>query len=589
MAADDATTPAVAAPSYDPPIRPELIEQTQRFKRLNILDAYFAGTQYEGLPDFWTGLIGDSGTPAPLRERAPCIVYPLPKAAVNQATRFTFGEGRFPTLKVQPVDAEDAIAPALALSDKEAALLHAAIVGLVEQARLRSAMRTLLRRGLSCCTGVAVISLRGGRFELDLPHPKNCIPTFAPGSCSELAALTVCYRFDKLVPDEKTGEIKYKSHWYRRDITATEYVVFEDALIDPAKRDIPIAWTRDDAVTVKHNLGFCPAVWIPNLRENDGDPDGSSLYEGLEDEFDALNFALSQRHRGINYWGVPQPWEALGDVSLAPAGAARVAAPVNDSGGARGYSRASGGSDGGARATAPDHMWTYRDAKAQVGLLETTGKAFDAASKHVLDIRARILEAIDVVLLDPSTIAGKGDISAKALSYLYAPLLGLVDELRECWWTHGLQPIIGMMLRIIAKLDGQGIYLPAIKRVTALVRGFVIEGRWLPPAMTPIWGNYFSPSNAEIQMAVTTAALARGKLISKRSATRFVASDFGVEDVDEELEEIEKDNAEAQAQAVDAVAAGAGADVAKPKIVDPKNDDGGETGVNDPEGREAEA
>ncbi len=518
------------------PFPPELIETTARFKRLNKLDEYFKGTQYKGRPDFWTG----GPECVPLRERAPCVVYPLPKACVNQATRFTFGEGRFPTITAHEVKAEDAAAPGLTVSDAEAEVLEAAVAGLIEQASLRSVMRTLLRRGLACRTGVAVVALRGGKYCIDLPHPKNCIPVFVDPSTCELASLTIVYRFTKEVYDPKAKVLLTKQFWYRRDITVDAYVVYQDAEIVQGK---DVEWLVDKGQTIRHGLGLCPAIWIPNLREDDGDPDGCSLYEGLEDEFDALNFALSQRHRGINYWGVPQPWENLGPDGTVNAATGR-AALVKKDGDGRGFTPAGGHR---ARKAAPDQIWTYRVEKAEVGLLETTGKAFDAATKHVLDVRARILEAIDVVLMDPATIAGKGDISAKALSYMYAPLLALVDELRECWWTKGLQRILGMMFRIMARLGGVGIYVPGVDQATPIAQRFLVDGIWFPPPLTPVWGEYFSPSNAEIQAGVTTAVAAKGVLVTQETATKYVANYFGVQDVDDEIEELTAKQEEEQA------------------------------------------
>jgi hypothetical protein len=559
------TPEAAAVPPYEPPFPPELIEQTARFKRLNRLDEYFKGTQYKGRPDFF----GRDGEDVPLLERAPCVIYPLPKACVNQATRFTFGEGRFPTIKVQEIDEAQAVAPGLTLDGGEprpkrlpgqappigeeakppedekvdrgeVGVLQGAVNALVEQATLRSTMRTLLRRGLSACASVAVIALRKGRFSIDTPHPKNCIPTFVDPSTCDVQALTICYRFTKEVYNPKTKQLEERQFWYRRDITDSEDIRFADAEIVAGK---PVVWRVLQAK--KHGLGVCPVIWTPNLREDDGETDGCSLYEGLEKEFDALNFALSQRHRGINYWGVPQPWENLGPGGEPAGGTGRTALIPKDNGGARGYRSTRSARP--ARRVAPNNIWYLEVEKAQIGLLETTGKAFEAATNHVLDVRARILEAIDVVLMDPATIAGKGDISAKALSYMYAPLLALVDELRECWWTKGLLPILGMMLRIVAVLDGRGIRIPGVEQVASICKRFMLDGEWVPPPLTPVWGDYFSPSNSEITEGVNTAVAAKGVLISEKTAVRYVSSYFGVEDVDEELDELSQQQ-EAQAQ-----------------------------------------
>ncbi len=536
------------------PLRPEFNSETTRFKRLARLQAYFEGTQYTGRPDFFTGIskANKGGAPVPLRERAPCVIYPLPKAAVNQATRFTFGEGRFPAIKVAAVEAADAIAPPLAVSDDEAEALTKGISALVEQSMLRSTMRCLERRGLSCCTAVAVLAVRDGKFAVDMPHAKDCIPTFREGT-TEVVEMTICYQFEKEVPDPQTGQPRYIRHFYRRDITATDWITFEDAPIPPAGHKVE--WREVERKP--HGLGFCPVVWIRNLPDScDADPDGSGLYEGLEDEIDALNFALSQRHRGITYFGTPQGYEIGVEDDDGPDTTGRVAGAVIPQAGTDGLTfRRPTEDEMPARKTAPDQIWRYRSSTVTVGALETSGKSFEVATAHVLDIRSRILEAIDVVLIDASTIAGKGDVSAKLMAYLYAPLLGLVDELRECWWTHGLAAILAMMMRMIAALKGVGIYLAGAPKLAQILARFLIEdqGRtvWLPPTMTPTWGEYFAPSNDEIKMAVDTALEASGTLVSSETATRYVAPYFGVQDPEAEAEDVGAESLEAAEQALE--------------------------------------
>jgi hypothetical protein len=199
-----------------------------------------------------------------------------------------------------------------------------------------------------------------------------------------------------------------------------------------------------------------------------------------------------------------------------------------------------------ARKSAPDRIQSYKSPEVKLGIIETTGAAFDAASKHVLDIRARILEAIDVILLDPTTVVGKGDVSAKALALMYAPLLALVDELRDCWWSSGLQPILSMMLRITATMGGKGLYVPGAMKAAKILSRFFMkpEGAeapiWCCPKLCPTWGAYFSLPKPEPKDAVDIASKAKeAKLITPATATSYVAQEFGVVDADEESEQAE--------------------------------------------------
>lgn len=436
-----------AAPDYF--AEPERIAATRRAQEIGRLAAYYDGSQYNGRPDFFTGL-GANGQVVPIRERKPCIVYPLPMAACNQAARFTFGEGRFPVIAVAEADSEDATT---ALGADEAKLLTKYIAHVIELGRLKSAMRRLLRIGLSQRSAVAVLSVRRGRFSVDMPRPQDCWVAFVDDDPEgDVARLVWCYQFEKEV---KRGQlVTSETHYFRRDFNDTEVVFYEDAPSIPGKA---VEWVRDDKRTKAHKLGFCPVVWTRNLPADDcADVDGLALYEDLEDEFDAMNLALSQRHRGIVYFGTPQAFETGVSEDEQPGAVARTERPGKATTGAAakndGYTKSGGA--GAARKRAPDEIWSYRAADAKPGIIETTGEAFNVTTKHVLDVRARILEAIDVVLLDPMTVAGKGELSAKALAMMYAPLLALVDELRDCWWSTGLQRILSMILRITVALGG---------------------------------------------------------------------------------------------------------------------------------------
>lgn len=540
--------------------RPERIRELPRYRELSRLDAYYRGTQYDGRPDWWTGM-NSSGEEVPLRERRPCVIYPLPRAAVNQATRFVCGEGRFPTIEVEEIDADDALVPTMTLSEDEAESLTEVVSEIVRQIRLKTRSLEMLRKGLATGTACVIPCVRRGKFSLDLPDPKDCFVEFVDGDpAGEVLRLVWTYCFEKTVEDAN-GHLCTRTFHFRRDVTAEEFVVYHDAP-KPEIPGMPVEWKRDDERTIKHGLGFCPVVWIRNQPETSrAEIDGVSLYATLEDEFDALNFALSQRHRGIHYFGTPQAYETgvsdderpggppLRPAKTDPKQAAEDEAKHPVRGGMFGVNPKPN-PRGARRAQAPDRIWSYKEETVKVGIIETTGNAFDVTSKHVADVRARILEAIDVVLLDPTTVAGKGEISAKALAILFAPLLALVDELREQWWEDAFERIVSMFLRMIAtrgrrQTTGDKIgtlLLPGAETAATILERFWFKHdggeEWIPPRMTPAWGDYFSPSNDDIKSAVQTAADAKdAALITAETATAYVAPYMGVEDAAKEAED----------------------------------------------------
>ncbi len=539
-------------------IPPHLIQHTPRARQLRRLRAYYEGTQYDGMPDFWTG-VAANGETVPMRERAPSVNYRLARNAVNEAVKFTLGEGRFPRIRVEP---EEQSYPGLTLSADEAKRLSLFIGKLCEHALLQPAWSEALAHGLSTGTAVEIVSLREGCFHSETIRAEHCEPKFS--ASGEVESVAVCYQYT--VTEYIGGQLIDRLYHYRRDIDSMRDVTYKPVLVEGPMQTPE--WTVD--TSVKHGFGFCTVNWARNgRRAGCADVDGVSIYDGDEDEIDALNRALSQRDRGINYWGCPQPWETGVSEGAGPAATTRTArTPKQEPKTATFHAH-----DAPARRSGVDEVWSYESAETQLGLLETTGAAFDAATKHVNDLRGRLTESMSVVLPDHATIAAKGNVTARLLTLMYAPLLGLVDRIRESWWPGFFCRSLSMRLRMIAQLGQTAtILVPGSSEIAPILARFLVDGRWLAPPMRPLWGAYFSPSSAETVESVKAAAdaLAAG-LISRRTAAEYVADDFGVQDVDEELasveserEDMEPPEPEADAEPADGAAESDAADAAQP-------------------------
>lgn len=533
-------------------IKPEFFSELPRYKKLSRLRKYYDGTQYEGRPDFFTGL-KPNGEIAPLRERKPCIIYPLPRAAVSQVVKFTFGESRFPKIGAEKVDAENAIGTER-LSEEEAEQLEKFCQQLVERCELKPAMRRVMRPGVAVGTACCILSLRNGLIQLTVPNAEDVLPEFRDGvPGGEVIRAVWAYQYVESVPSGSDGRPESKRFWFRQDITEAEFVEYEPIEVKPNE---PPAWRVSR--TVAHGFGFCPFVWIRNVSDADSrEIDGSSVYSDLEDEFDALNFALSQRHRGLNLWGVPQPWVTGVEDGDGPPADGRRAGPA-------GFSPASEsphgkilGSDGRpAIRVSSDNQWQYTGVDTKVGLLETTGKPFEAGTNHVNDIRSRALEAMSVVLVNVSDVMGRtqqGQMSAKFLELAYEPLLALVDEMRHCWWPQGLRAIVSAALRIVAATKGKNIYIPGAAAIAPILDRFFVktdDGKtlWLGPSLQPAWGDYFAAGPEEISAGIKAAKEAEG-LVPHDDRAKYVLPYFGREDTEDALAELEKEKEEAEEKA----------------------------------------
>jgi hypothetical protein len=163
----------------------------------------------------------------------------------------------------------------------------------------------------------------------------------------------------------------------------------------------------------------------------------------------------------------------------------------------------------------------------------------------VLDVRSRILEAIDVVLIDPASMAG-GELTGRALELMYAPLIALVGELRDHWWPYGLRPLLLTMLRMVASENPDTIKLPKVAKALSLIKQLVQDDTIESIPMSPKWGNYFPPSAAEVGTHTTNAVTAKGVLITTATAARSVAPFYGVDNVDKEVADLAGENEEAE-------------------------------------------
>lgn len=555
------------AQAFDPFAKPELLNKTARFRDINALESIFEGKQYEGRPNWWTGKKGDRGDAVPLRERKPCIVYKLPKASVQQVSRFLFGEKRFPKISVSSVREEPKEQPELEglpeppeplerkpdanfpeLERPEADFLSEWIGKLVEFGNIEPMMRAIAVKAIACKTAVVVVEVDRGEFKLTLPRPQDCWARFVDGDPThEVERLLWCYEFDKEVADE-AGKPVCKRHIFRREYDATNVYLYDDVELRQGR---DVEWGTPMAVP--HGLSFCPVLWIRNEPEYGVGIDGRSLFEDLGEEFEALDMALSRRHQGIIYLGVPQLVETGVQPDDGPSEDGRKAGTV----GTPGYgSQPEYKVAAPARRIAPDSVWTYEGKDVDVKLLETSGKAFEVGTAHVNDIRSRLLETMGIVLTSMadtvSRVSTGAEMSARFLALAHAPLIALVQEYRHAWWPYGLRPLLLMLMRMTLELGGsnQAVLIPGTADAIELLKKFkTADGKWIGPQMAPHWGRFFEPSNAELKEGAEAAVTAKdGNVISARTAAEFVSHDFGVDNVEIELDEIEADKVTAVAK-----------------------------------------
>lgn len=502
-------------------LRLNLLCEGRRFRALEQLDAYADCRQYDALSYNWDGNMmgygGDAdiapGWYVPLERRRPNVRYNLGKLITTRLTAMALGEESWPELTV-PGDA----------------VTEDYVKALAQEAKLKERMQEVRTKGGGCGTAVVSFSFVEGAPRVKVHEAKHMnVIQWADRDEYVLRSVLKCYRYQRTVWVE--GQPKEKWFYYARYWDTVREVVW-----DPIPEELARTgqWARAvKRYTVMHGYGECPVYWCQNLPDSERE-DGISDIDGLADDFDSVNRLLSATTKGTI---------ANVDPTLVI---------KDDPGKNQGLVRKGSGqaifSKGGA------------------DYLELKGESVKTAKELANELVRYCLNVAGVVIGDPEKMGVKAQ-SGQALKMLYLPMCNQCDILRT---QYG-----GLIWRILRGM------LRAARLINTTEPGPIIEtpeGQrlqhqpvvLLPPkvevkdgteTVTPrepgkpgdserlelSWPAYFPPSLTEINEGVTAAVSAIGKTVSRKTAVKFTAPYFGVEDIETELAEIDVERA-AQAE-----------------------------------------
>jgi hypothetical protein len=554
-----------------------------RYKRLDRLERYVKGSQYDHCKSGW---LDDDDVP--LLDRAPHVVEPVGREAIESYQDLLLGEERWPTLTTSPDEDDDD--EELGLSEEQGKLVDKLIRRLEKAAELPSVACEALGKGLGCGTAVANLGVVAGVPVVENLRAKHCWPEWDKDDPDKLVALEVKYPY--LVKGEGVGDSKMyagrvKCMWYRRRIDEQSDTVFKPARgKETGDEPEPDKWVVDKQIN--HGYGFCPVVWWAcgkkhSDEEGDGD-DGYSLHGLLLNEQDALNRSCSQHDRAALYAGDPQWIEKNVARGYNPAPGGRSAALTynrqgKDGGPESPEVRAAyrqwqewpfrGGGGGAKRRKGPGVVWTYEaggpagDPDARMETLP--GDALDAVAKNRDALRALCARAMAWVDLDGDDVmgprggtSGLANLSGAALTQLKRRQLDRCDKLRVDFGNRWLKPVVSMLLRIVlhhvierpnslflkgaTKLDA-GINSSFYRDVVDPVDPDETVREWIGPELTLKWPPYFLPN---AQDAATASKQVRedlkAGLITRRTAVEKLAPFYDIDDIDAYLDELEKED-----------------------------------------------
>lgn len=457
--------------------------ESPRTRSMALLEAYYHGCQYDGLPRAWHEDLDNAGQPIPFVQRRPSTKIPIGRMIVNIYVRALWGAGRRPKATLAGGDAE----------------ANAYVDDIIAEAKLYRAMTDATRRALSIGTGLVVWKIDEGQLRTDVWDAKYAEATFQPGRFPELVRLDYRYKYTREIRDAETGRIQATEFWHRETLDATSWTLYEDEPVTAAT--VPTWRPREPLI---HGLGFVPAVWFALGERGVHDFDGTGVYAPYTDLIDEINRTASQVGRALYTNLDPQ--------------AVITGADERDVETMLKIGR---------------NTWCLPE-KGDAKLLESEGKFVEHGHRRVDELTKAIFNAAGIVLPDPERVSGAQ--SGASLELLAAPQIAAVDALRE---DVG-DAFIRLLEQVLNALRSPAL-APDKSRVDVRdgkPRKLADLGR-----VVLSWGAHFpvTPSDAQTASDAVTKATSAG-VLSRRAGAAYVAKYFGVEDVeaDQQLVETEE-------------------------------------------------
>lgn len=445
-----------------------LEHMSPRAHRIAELERWHDGTQYDGLASWWDEDVS-------LFKRAPCVVYPIVRAAIDSFGDLVLGEGRFPAATCRPGEdeAEDG-----GLSEEDGAALDQLLTELQAAARFRRVVREAFAMSMAQRSVAVIWGARETRLFGETVKARWCEPTFAPDGA--VASLAIQYPYVEETRDSR-GVWRARAAMYRRVIDAERDVTFAPVELQKGVPASALSWTP--AVEVTHGLGFCPVVWYPFMKRSSivGDFDGVAIHEHLFDEIRAHDMALSQRHRAALYAGDPLITEIGVEPGSSPTGTREASAGASSPAGGRAstdnpvngrYLKQSRGTRTG-REKSPGRVWQYENPDTKVTIHTLPGDALDAIDKNAHDIRQKIAESLAVVFMDPENVKFAATVSGKALETLRARQLDRCDQYREDIGDGLILPSLRMLMRLALRQRAR-LRVPGLAKAAPMLARFEV-------------------------------------------------------------------------------------------------------------------
>jgi hypothetical protein len=359
---------------------------------------------------------------------------------------------------------------------------------ILDSTGLRSHLLEPVRRCLNSGSSFVRFFFVDGIIKVESFLSKFCYPEFDPSG--DLDSVTIKYVFED--PNDLDDKGKPRKKWYKLDLTKTTDIEYDNPLFDAGTEPF-----FQEIGRVEHGLGYVQGEWF-RTSEDKHSPDGYSLIEDILDFIDEINYSLSQSSMAVSYNQDPQ-------LTLKGMDVDEISELIRSS----------------------VKAWNLgRDGEGK--FLETDLNGVKIAEELRGKIRLGIQDIARIILLDPEKMIGQAQ-SGKAMEILHGPMVELIEE---------LQPVFEkLFIRLLLK-----IVITYLKLVASGVdTGLEIPPGWAPQSlnMAAVWPPIFPMTMLDLKEKLAVAVQATSaSLLSRESATRWIAKDFDIEDIEAELAKI---------------------------------------------------
>lgn len=325
----------------------------------------------------------------------------------------------------------------------------------------------------------------GATIKLEIYKSHYCYPVFDDEG--NLQEVTIRYVYTDWEDTDENGKPKKK--WYQLYLGQNVDILYDNPEYKASEEPM-----FEEISRAEHMLGFVQGEWFRTFEEKHR-PDGPSILADITGFIDCLNYSISQADQALAYAHEPQLGISGMDVD-------EIDKLVKSSEKAWNLGRSG-------------------DAKFIEADLSGVERGMDFRER----IKQHIGDVARVVMLDPEKIVGHAQ-SAKAMEVLHGPLLDLVHELRPNV-ELAVKKLYQKLAVTVMMLEQRG-----ENNVINMPKGYKPKSLDITFSWPPVFPMTMEDLQKKVQVG---AAASNASLISRESVTAWIAKDFGIENVEEEI------------------------------------------------------